>query len=137
MTKFRKGSPEAIAYMAHLRSLRGKGYSSKSRSTKKKMKGGFILPAAAATVLKFAAPALISLTTAGLKKLASHVYHKIKGSGNMMVANPRYSVSGGSDFSDDEATILGTLYSQVYNVATPKQQKEIEDYCIEHDIPLE
>lgn len=137
MTKFRKGSPEAIAYMAHLRSLRGKGCSSKSRSMKKRMKGGFVLPAAAATILKFAAPALISLTTAGLKKLGSHIYHKIKGSGNMMVANPRYSVSGGSDFTEGEATVLGSLYSQLYNVSTPKQREEIEDYCIEHDIPLE
>lgn len=40
--KFKKGSPEAKAYMAHIRSMRGKG-SPSGRAGKRKLKGGIAL----------------------------------------------------------------------------------------------
>ena len=47
--KFKKGSPEAKAYMAHIRSMRGKGRPS-GRAGKRKLKGGIAL-ATVATIL--------------------------------------------------------------------------------------
>lgn len=65
--KFKKGSPEAKAYMAHIRSMRGKG-KPPGRAGKRKLKGGVAL-ATVATVLGMV-PAAI--------KAAKGIYKGIK-----------------------------------------------------------
>lgn len=66
MPKLRKGSPEAKAYMAKLRAMRGKGTCRKTR----KIKGGSLL-----------ASVLAKMALGAASKIGKRIYHKIKGNG--------------------------------------------------------
>lgn len=66
MPKFRKGSPEAKAYMAKLRAMRGKGMHTKGPARKRCTRGGFAWTALI--------PPAISLAKWGIPK----IYHFLK-----------------------------------------------------------